>query len=194
MFGVQQYEIEQFAEQHDVDLIVMGTKGENAKRSIFMGSITKGLIQNASCPVLAIPGDCEFGEILRIVYATDLRFDETNAVKYFIKIAELYNASLIILYLDVNRDKELQHVKKLQRIVDKANYPRISYQEILVDNVSARIEKFVQDNQIDMLAMMTTTTSIFDKILHRSLTKQMLFHTHIPLFTIRRTKKSIVFL
>lgn len=193
-FGDPVTEIEQFAEQNDIDLIVIGSKGETGLKALFLGSHAKSFIQNAPCPVLAIPSEAKFEEIATIAYATDLRFDETKAIAYFITFAEMYNASLIILHLDLSRKKELQHVNELKKLIEKTIYPRISFQEIIVDDIPDGIEDFVQNNQIDMLAMAPTTTSIFDKILHRSLTKQMLFHAHIPLLTIRRTKNDIVFL
>lgn len=192
LFGIPDEELDRYTEKHEIDLIVMGTKGETALRRLFLGSVAKALIQNAPCPVLAIPGECSFKEIKRITYATDLRFDETRAIEYFIKIAELYEAELILLHLDLNDEERGEHKAKLKQLVEKTDYPRISYNEIIVDDISDGIEHFVQDNNVDMLAMMTTTTSFFDKIFHKSLTTEMLFHAQTPLFAIRREKKSIV--
>jgi nucleotide-binding universal stress UspA family protein len=192
--GRTHYEIQEAIAKFNIDLIAMGTKGETGKLDLFMGSVTKGLLQHVDCPILAIPQDCSMREIRRIAYATDLKNDDTKAVAYLIKIAEFYNATLIILHVDENKDKQQEHIEALKELVGKTDYPNIAYKEIVVHEVSQGIENYVEQNQIDMLAMITNTTSIFEKIMHRSLTKKMLFHTHIPLLTLNRKKEDIILL
>ena len=48
--------IANFADSHDVDLIIMGTQGSSALNEIFIGSTTVGAIKKARKPILAIPG------------------------------------------------------------------------------------------------------------------------------------------
>jgi nucleotide-binding universal stress UspA family protein len=43
-----------YAEKNDVNLIVIGTKGQSKFRRLFMGSVASGIIHHSKCPVLLI--------------------------------------------------------------------------------------------------------------------------------------------
>ena len=45
-------EVIQFAEQENVDLIVMGTRGRSGMKKLLLGSTASGVLKNATCPVL----------------------------------------------------------------------------------------------------------------------------------------------
>lgn len=43
-----------YAREHDVDLIVMGTHGRGAVQHLFMGSVAERVVRHAHCPVLTV--------------------------------------------------------------------------------------------------------------------------------------------
>ena len=45
------------ARAHGASVIAMGTRGLGAARSVLLGSVSSGLVQNAELPVLVVPGD-----------------------------------------------------------------------------------------------------------------------------------------
>jgi nucleotide-binding universal stress UspA family protein len=45
-------EVIQFAEQENVDLIVIGTRGRSGMKKLLLGSTASGVLKNATCPVL----------------------------------------------------------------------------------------------------------------------------------------------
>ncbi len=46
--------IVEYAKQHDIDLIVMGTQGRGAVEKMWLGSVTDKVLRKAHCPVLAM--------------------------------------------------------------------------------------------------------------------------------------------
>ncbi len=47
-------ELMSYADAHQVDLIVMGSRGLGGFRKLLLGSVASGVIQHAKCPVLII--------------------------------------------------------------------------------------------------------------------------------------------
>lgn len=60
--GYPSQTITQYAREHGVDLIVMGTQGRGRTAQFVMGSVTQNVIRGADCPVLTVkapPETCE---------------------------------------------------------------------------------------------------------------------------------------
>ncbi|MGI9456798.1 MAG: universal stress protein [Aeoliella sp.] len=57
-------EIIQFADENDVELIVIGTHGRSGLLKLLMGSVAEAVVRDASCPVIVVktPPDGEDGE------------------------------------------------------------------------------------------------------------------------------------
>jgi nucleotide-binding universal stress UspA family protein len=53
--GVASQEVVRYAEGHDVDLIVMASRGYGPLRQILIGSTAERVLHHASCPVLIVP-------------------------------------------------------------------------------------------------------------------------------------------
>jgi nucleotide-binding universal stress UspA family protein len=51
--GIAVYgEIIQYADQENIDLIVIGTRGKSGVKKLLLGSIASGVVTYAACPVL----------------------------------------------------------------------------------------------------------------------------------------------
>lgn len=55
--GQSSTEILRYAEQHDVDLIVMGAHGRTGLALMLLGSTTDKVVRQARCPVMVVPAD-----------------------------------------------------------------------------------------------------------------------------------------
>ena len=53
--GAADEKIVEYAKQHGVDLIVMGTHGHGRLRTFFLGSVTDRVVRSAVAPVLVLP-------------------------------------------------------------------------------------------------------------------------------------------
>jgi universal stress protein A len=58
--GVPHQAIAQYARDLQIDLVVIGTHGRGLITRLFIGSMSKSILENSPCPVLLVPlgGDC----------------------------------------------------------------------------------------------------------------------------------------
>ena len=52
--GEPSQEIIRYAEEHDIDVIVLGTHGRTASASVLLGSVAEKVVGKAPCPVLSV--------------------------------------------------------------------------------------------------------------------------------------------
>ena len=53
-FGAPVSKIVEYAGKSGIDLIVTGTHGRGAVERMWVGSVTQGVLQRASCPVISV--------------------------------------------------------------------------------------------------------------------------------------------
>lgn len=54
LIGVEYQEIAEFAEAHQIDLIIMATHGRTGLAHAFLGSVAERVVRTAPCPVLTV--------------------------------------------------------------------------------------------------------------------------------------------
>ena len=63
--------VNDFANQINIDLIIMGTQGQTANKKITFGSHTVQVFKYVQCPVLAIPENYVYEQPKKILFPTD---------------------------------------------------------------------------------------------------------------------------
>ena len=53
-FGIPSQQIVEYANENDIDLIVIGTHGRTGIMRVLMGSVAEAVVRKAECPVMAI--------------------------------------------------------------------------------------------------------------------------------------------
>lgn len=93
----------QFAEDHDIDLIVMGTHGRRGVRRVLFGSVAEEVLRTAPCPVLTCRGVEEAESppprVSRIVAPIDFSEPSRHALRYAARLAPVYDAPLTLVHV-----------------------------------------------------------------------------------------------
>lgn len=104
-----------FADEHQIDLIVMGTHGCRGLDRLIMGSVLERVLRKTRSPILAVrprhsdipkTGSQEV-EIRKILFCTDFSEDSPRALEYALSFAMQYGAELSLLHvLEAARGEE----------------------------------------------------------------------------------------
>jgi len=96
-------ELARIIEDHEIDLLVLGTHGRAGIRKLIMGSVAEETFRRAGCPVLSVgPNVCcapdPAAKFYRILFATNFSRESLAALPYAISFAEEDEARLTILH------------------------------------------------------------------------------------------------
>jgi nucleotide-binding universal stress UspA family protein len=91
--------IVRFAEEHDVDLIVMGTHGRRGVRRWLLGSVTEEVIRAAPCAVLAARAEAPPLSSGPVVVPVDFSTSSRHALERGKAMADLLGVSLRVVHV-----------------------------------------------------------------------------------------------
>jgi nucleotide-binding universal stress UspA family protein len=166
------------AREENYDLIVMGTKGERNLFEKIMGSVTTHTMMNAPCPVLAIPEKAKYNGIESIAYATDFVPKDEKAIDQLIKFSETLEAKVHFVHVETE-----PAIGDMRETIEIDRYPFENTDFALLNRktVMDGLDSYIESKKVDILAMFIPRRKLWERLFHRSFTKQMTFHSHTPL-------------
>lgn len=178
--------IHRFLEDHDVNCIVMGTKGASGIKEIVMGSNTSSLIGKVKAPILAIPEDTIYQPVEKVVVCSDLNVVPTEkGVDLIRRLLELTGASLHVLnVLKSERDLTTQEkdIQDVYQILLKNH--EVIFKSLIDKDVESGINLYVEEIDADMMCVIARKHSFLERLLERSKSKALTNHTKIPLLVL----------
>lgn len=184
--GLVSDEIQLFVEENNIDLVIMGTTGESGFLDKILGSNTASVLEKVNCPVLAIPGKAAYKDIQNVVYASNLTDNDKKEVAYLRDFVQLFNASLTYLHVCDQDDKPLENEKEtiFNELKKETDYDKIVLEYTDGTDVEKSIESYINSHPVDILVMAIHKRNFFEKIFKKSLTKEMVYHSQIPLYAL----------
>jgi nucleotide-binding universal stress UspA family protein len=95
-------QILEHADQHAVNLIVMGTHGATGFERLMLGSVTEKVLRKARCPVLTVPPRAHSAATLpfrQVLCAIDFSYASLEALSYARALAQQSHARLQLLHV-----------------------------------------------------------------------------------------------
>jgi nucleotide-binding universal stress UspA family protein len=179
----------ELAQNEKIDLIVMGTRGASGIKKALIGSNTSNLINESNIPVLAVPENSVFKGLDRIVFACDYHLTENENKLYLLtELALLFGSEILIFNVIDDQEKlpsfdEALQGLKIENILRGAEH---SYHFANKDNrdISEIIDDFLVQQKADMLVTIPKRLNFINSLFHKSLTKEMVCHSKIPLLAL----------
>jgi nucleotide-binding universal stress UspA family protein len=175
--------ITKILDEHQIDLVVMGTKGQTGAKEIFLGSNT---VQAANaitkCPILAVPKQIDYKAPKEIAFMTDLKKGcVKEAIAPLLYLASLTEASIRVMHINeeeiLNKEQE-SHRKQLELCLKDVNHSFHWVQEF--DDKAMVIDAFIEKMKVDMFAMIHHKRSFFEMLVREPVIKDISIYSDIP--------------
>jgi nucleotide-binding universal stress UspA family protein len=189
----------EFAEEEEIDLIVIGTHGRTGVGRFFLGSVTEKVVRHASIPVLTVSPESEDyrddPSYRKILATFDFSNHSKQAVRKAFDLAAVYDAKLTVLYVieqDVHPgyyaswresvDSEIPDIvadarKSLTETLGTADFGEVEI-HVRVGKGTGRvfrtIRDFAVDHEMDLIVMGSHGLSGFERVLLGSTTERVI--------------------
>lgn len=184
--GLPEEEITAYSKEYHPTLIVMGTRGTSQKEMDLIGSVTGEIIESNKTPVLAIPENTRFTDlkdVKHVAFATSFSQKDLVVFDKFMELMKGYDFQIHLFNVSTSKDEwneiRLTGVKEYF----KKQYPEsnITHTVLADGDLLLAIEKFVRENQIEMITVSTQRRNIIARMFNPSIARKMLFHTDTTL-------------
>lgn len=188
--GVPEEQILTYSKKRPPRLIIMGTHGKGSKEDDLMGSVTADVVERSRVPVFAFPADTpltSLAECRHIGFIT--QFDQRDLVAFESLMQLLKPYRFKVYFLHLTADPDTWDEIKLTGVKSyfSTQYPDMqsAYCVIKGDKLIDSLNEFIQERQLDLVALTAQKRSIFSRLFNPSLASKMLFHSNTPILVIR---------
>lgn len=199
-----------YADEEDIDLIVVGTHGRRGLRHFLLGSVAEEVLRLAECPVLAVRMDKDLSaglEVGRIVVPMDYSADSEVALRHGGEIAALHRADLQLLHVvmgeampalefDVREMLEDYATRARERLEERADSvlgPGVDHEvTVRVGHPVTEITEFAEERNADLVVLSSHGRSGLEHLLLGSVAEGVLRHVHCPVLVVKAHGKSLL--
>lgn len=172
--------------EHEVDLIVMGTKGVTGDRNAIFGSVASSVIQKAPVPVLAVPNGSSLDNFKNIIFTTDYKDGDPEALQQTISFAGIFDSEVKVLHVSEqkNIDSEIRFRGFRELVTNQTDYDKIVFYHEYDLDFFPTVGEFIIDHPDSLLVMVRYQKTFWEKLTERDHSKEMAFYSKIPLLVL----------
>jgi len=173
-------EANRLVEEEKIDLLIAGNRGGNLLVNI-LGNHTLKFIYHARCPVLTVPPTLDFRPFERVLLATDWGDTAAEKMEQLIKVILPLKPNLDVIHVAQKQDHTFQEIN--QEGLDLSQIPHTFYY-LWESHIEDGLQQHIEDHRNDLIVMIPRHHNFFDRLFQKSITRQMTFHSKVPLLTI----------
>lgn len=174
-----------YIDKHDYDLVVIGSHGITNIGDAVLGSQAQRLLRNAKTPLLVMKSKFKTG-FDKLLFASNFEDEAKPAFKKALAFAELNNAEVHLLYVNVpyhfeDTPASMERMKKFKKLADGAVKGIHIYNS---HGEEKGILEFADANDIDIISLTTHGKSGFMRMLAPSIAESLANHSGLPVLSI----------
>lgn len=181
IFGSPVDAIKKLAIDKEQDLVIMGTKGSSGVESVLFGSVASLVIRATVVPAISVPPMCKFNGFDKVIFATDgKQIYNPDTISPIQKLQEKFNSDVTVFAVD--KEGEHADLESMNLDIENAHYSTVED-----DDVAGAVTHFCQDNNADLLVILPKHTGFFDRLFHKSISKQLVEQASMPILALENS-------
>jgi nucleotide-binding universal stress UspA family protein len=170
-------------QENNISLVVIGMKDRGKEIRKYFGSTVTHLCKSTTIPVIVVPAGALFSVPKTLVLASDITGDDDLQVLNPLKtMAKKFASRLFVVrVIKKSMEQEVEVTAGEARLSWYLTDVNPAFKFIHGENVARTLQTFVQKQAVDMVAVIPHEHNLFERLITRSVTKDLIFHTHVPL-------------
>nr|WP_293299868.1 universal stress protein [Allomuricauda sp.] len=182
--------INDFVNEMNIDMVIMGTKGETSDHKTTFGSYTIEVFKYLKCPVLAVPEGFEYRQPKVILFPTDYMLPyKRRELKLLGNLARKFKSEVHCLYFTDFEELSMRQMDNKKFLEGSLSGTYLSFGTTSVKNKAEGIMEYVEKNEVGMLVMVNSRHSFFEDMLYRSTVDLLGLKVGIPFLVMQNLNR-----
>ncbi|MBP0903357.1 universal stress protein [Mariniflexile gromovii] len=184
-------EVNDVAEKHDADLIIMGSHGASGIMEIFVGSNTERVVRNSEVPVLVVKNELKGINFETVVFACDFSEESIKSYKKAVKMFEKINSKMYMVYVNLPNERFKSSVEIEKIVVNfftkaERNLDKMDTVHYVSDySVETGVINFALKVGADIIAIPTHGKKGLAHFFEGSIGEDVANHANLPVITFK---------
>jgi len=189
-FGTLTDEINDLVNQENIDIVVMGTRGETNDRKITFGSNTLQVLKYVQCPVLAIPENYSYHSPKELLFPTDYLVPyKRRELKLLCEMSGSFRSTIHMLYINPLKKLSLRQEDNMEFLKGCLQKAKLFFETTSEKDKTVAITKYIVHKDIDMLVMVNSRHSHLEFMLYQSTIDKIGLHIKIPFLVLQNLSR-----
>ncbi|WP_291866442.1 universal stress protein [Maribacter sp.] len=185
-FGMLVDEVNDWVNQENIDIVVMGTRGSTNDRKITFGSNALQVLKFVNCPVLTIPEGYNYHPPKEILFPTNYLIPyKRRELKLLSELTGSYRSTIHVLHIDRNKKLSLRQEDNQKFMKECLRKASLVFETMALEDKSIAISKYIVHKDIDMLIIVNSRHSYVDDMLYKSTIDKLGLHIKIPFLVLQ---------
>jgi nucleotide-binding universal stress UspA family protein len=191
--------IKKYVKEHNIELVIMGTKGATGLKSVLMGSVAATTVTQTAVPVLTLPQHFIPDVPKQFLLATNHFEQNSGVTATLLELVHVFSSALhLVMFIDPSKSDIADEVRLREKFLEyesflKKKHPSLYLQSHVLEGNSLEdaLELYSLKNNIDIICLVSYPKSFFEKLFLKSTTRNMTFHSRLPVLAIPGLPKTI---
>lgn len=184
-------EVNDVAQKHDADLIIMGSQGTSGVKGFFIGSNTERVVRNSEIPVLVVKNELYDINFDTVVFACDFTEQAIKPYRRAMKMFDEMGSKLHLIHVNLPNERFRSSVEIENNVVDflvkaEGNIDRLKDVHYVSDyTVESGIISLALKMGADIISMATSGRKGLALFFEGSVGEDVVNHSNLPVITFK---------